>query len=837
MPKKANHPRWGIVQIKGEATFELLKIISMKQCVLFLILCFVLPLGVQAGNISGKIISSTSEPIITASVVLLKANDNSLVKSDLSDDNGAFVFPEIQDGVYVLKVTALGYSGYSSDAITFAGRDVSMGAIQLLRAANQLKEVNVTAQRSLIEVHADKLVVNVENSVINTGSSAMEILGRSPGVTVDQNDNIVIKGKQGVNVMIDGKQMAVSGADLANILKAMPSNQIKQIEVISNPGARYDAAGTAGVINIVTKRDQRMGMNGSLNASYGQGVYPKYSAGGNLNFRNKKWSSYVSYNYSKRWWFNHLKLDRKFYDEKDALQFSYVQDNFMKMPMNNHSGSVGMDYSLNDKTIIGVAATAGTTGFDQTANNASRALDGNNDVVYYFNTLGNHRQDYYNYSANANLRQRYNELGKQLSMDVDYARYWSQSNQNFQTQYTRPDGVMYQPDYFMRSDLSGVTQIRSAKADYTYPVNEKLKFEAGAKSSYVTSDNEPLFYEKTLGDFALDVKRSNHFIYKENINAGYVNMNKEWTKWSTQLGLRLENTNVTAEQVTLDSTYKTSYTQLFPSFAVQRHVNDKHDLGLTLSRRIDRPNYQQLNPFKYFIDNTTYRAGYPYLRPSLTYSVELSHTFKQKFLTSLSYSVTTNSITEVIQPSDTEDSITVQINKNLARMDYYAFSCAYPFQVTKWWSNVSNVVLYYAHYTGFIANTNLSNGAPAFQLNITNNFTLPKKFRAELGGWYQSRQIYGFMDMKPMWALNAGIQKTIMKDNGTLRLSVQDMFWTSLPRATSVYNSYREDFIVNRETRQVSLSFSYRFGNSKLQPTRKRSGGAEDEKSRAGNAG
>lgn len=804
---------------------------------LFLLFCWLL-MGytqiAEAANVTGRITAAEGEALAAATVVVLNQSDNSLVRSAITNEDGGFVLQEVAPGTYSLKVTMLGYNTHSEE-ITVAAVDMQLKEIRLEAKANKMKEVTVRGQKPLIEVKADKLIVNVDGSIINTGSSAMEILAKSPNVTVDQNDNISIKGKQGVTVMIDGKMMAVSGTDLANMLKGMSSNSIKQIEVISNPGARYDAAGTGGIINIVTKRDQRMGINGSVNASYAQGVYPKYSAGMNLNYRNKKVSSYVSYNYSRRWWFNHLKLNRKFYDNADALQFSYVQDNFMKMPMNNHSGSFGLDYSVGKKTIIGIAGTAGTTGFDQFAENRSRALNGNNNLIYHFNTNGNHRQDYYNYSGNLNLRQNFNEQGKLLSVDLDYASYWSKANQNFETMYLLPDGNRYQPDYFMRSDLSGLTRIRSAKVDYTHPLTEKMKLEGGVKSSYVTSDNEPLFYEKTTGDFILDVKRSNHFIYRENINAAYVNMNKEWEKWSTQIGLRMENTNVTAEQITLDSTYQTNYTQLFPSFAVQHAINEKNDLGLTLSRRIQRPNYQQLNPFKYFIDNTTYRAGYPYLRPALTYAVEASHIFKKKFITTLSYSVTSDNITEVIQPSDTEDSVTVQIHKNLASVDNYSISGAYPIQITKWWSNVTNAVLYYAHYRGFVANTNLSDGAPAFNINITNNFTLPKGFRAELGGWYQSRQLYGFMDLQPMWMLNAGIQKNILKDKGTLRLNAQDIFWTAPPSATSLYNSYREDFEVNRETRQVTLSFSYRFGNNKIGPARRRTGGAEDEKSRAGN--
>ncbi len=775
------------------------------------------------------------ETVVAATVVLLNPGDNSLVRSAITDDKGIFVLENNAAGTYQLKVTTLGFNTHSREVI-LAAEDITLPDIRLEAKSNKLKEVTVRAQKPLVEVHADKLVVNVENSIVNTGSSAMEILARSPNVTVDQNDNISIKGKQGVNVMIDGKLMAVSGTDLANMLKGMSSSSIKQIEVISNPGARYDAAGTGGIINIITRRDQRMGINGSVNASYAQGVYPKYSAGFNLNYRNQKVSSYVSYNYSRRWWFNHLMLDRKFYDGADMLQFSYVQDNFMKMPMNNHNGSFGLDYSIGKKTIIGIAGTAGTTGFDQFAQNQSRALNGDNEVIYYFNTKGKHRQDYYNYSGNLNLRQNFNEQGRQLSVDVDYARYWSGANQNFETRYLHPDGSLYQPDYFMRSDLAGLTEIRALKADYSYPFSEKMRLDAGIKSSYVTSDNEPLFYEKTTDDYVLDIRRSNHFIYRENINAAYLNMNKEWEKWSMQAGLRMENTNVTAEQITLDSTYRTGYTQLFPSFAVQRVLNDKNDLGITLSRRIQRPNYQQLNPFKYFIDNTTYRAGYPYLRPALTYAVEASHIFKKKFITTVSYSVTSDNITEVIQPSDTEDSVTVQTNKNLASMDNYSISGAYPIQVAKWWSNVSNITFYYAYYRGFIANTSLSNGSPALNINITNNFTLPKGFRAELGGWYQSRQIYGFMDLQPMWALNAGIQKSLMKDNGTLRLNVQDIFWTAPPAATSLYDSYREDFEVKRETRQVTLSFSYRFGNNKIGPARRRTGGAEDEKNRVGNS-
>ncbi|RYZ45721.1 MAG: hypothetical protein EOP49_24625 [Sphingobacteriales bacterium] len=334
-----------------------------------------------------------------------------------------------------------------------------------------------------------------------------------------------------------------------------------------------------------------------------------------------------------------------------------------------------------------------------------------------------------------------------------------------------------------------------------------------------------------------DPTRSNHFIYNENINAGYLTMNRDWKKFGLQAGARVENTNIDFRQIAVGQPFDTSYsyTQLFPSLALQYHHSEIHDFGLTLSRRIERPNYQQLNPFKYYIDKTTYREGYPRLNPASFYSVEVSHTYRQKFLTSFTYGINKGIITEVIQPSDTEDSVTVQTNKNLKRMLFVGMSGAYPFTVTKWWNNVTNWNVYYARYEGNIANTPLNNGRPTFDVNTTNTFTLPRDFSAELGMFYQARQLYGYMDVQPVWMLNAGIQKNFLDKKATIRINIQDIFWTGYPRATSNYTGYHEDFIAERETRVANISFTYRFGKRTVPQSRRRTSGAEEEKRRAGN--
>jgi hypothetical protein len=790
----------------------------------------------KPGDIKGKVRDDKETSVAAASVILLQLPGNTLYKTELTSDNGTFSFEGVPDGKYLLKVVMAGYEPYSSKELNVGSSNVELNDIVLLPKAGMLKEQVVRANKPFVEVKPDMLVVNVENSIVSAGSSALEVLQRSPGVRVDQNDNISLKGKQGVLIMIDGKLTPLSGTDLANVLKSMPANNIDKIELISNPGARYDAAGTAGIINIKTKKNQLVGFNGSVNASYAQGVYPKVNTGFNLNYRNKKLNAFVNYSYAYRYWFNNLKLDRRFYDSTGKMQSAYIQDNYAVFDFKNHIASGGIDYYLSPKTTLGVVLNVSTNDFDPKADNNSKEVNANRDVVYYFNTIGRHNNSYYNHSGNLNLRHSFDSAGRQLSVDVDYAVFGNQSNQHFTTTYTGTNGLEYRAPYYMNSDLTGITTIKTLKADYVHPLSAKMRLDAGIKSSLVTADNEPLFYEKLSGgEFILDPLRSNHFIYNENINASYVNINKEWEKWGAQLGLRAEQTNAQWEQKVTNQKYDTTYLQLFPSIAVQRHINPKHDLGITLSRRIERPNYQQLNPFKFFIDKTTYREGYPYLKPATSYSAEVSHTYRQRFVTTFTYMVTDNVIAEIIQPSENDTGrVTVQTNKNLDRMTFYGLSIAYTFQIAKWWTNVTNGNFYYARYEGNVANTVLNNGRPTFDLNTNNSFVLPKNFAAELGLFYQARQIYGFMDVKPNWMLNAGVQKNFWDKRATIRLNVQDIFWKGYPRATSTYTGYQEDFIAIRDTRQATISFTYRFGKTSIPQSRRRGGGAEEEKRRAG---
>jgi iron complex outermembrane recepter protein len=787
--------------------------------------------------ITGQIKDASGQALEAATVSLLRASDSSLVKTELSDEQGRFEFSSVKADAFLIGVTLVGYERHISKQIptSISSNNLELPTITLRAATNALKEVTVAAKKPFIERKTDRTIVNVESSILATGSSALDILERSPGVIVSQNDAISMRGRSGVIVMIDGKPNPMSGADLANFLRTMPSNSIDRIELITNPSAKYDAAGNAGIIDIKMKKDKNLGTNGSWSANYGQGVYPKAGTGINLNHRNKKMNLFGSYNYNFRKAMNDLRLYRTFFEDGSRTG-AYDQRNYLVIPYHTNTLRAGADFFPNKKTTIGVVATANTNSFDPRAQNQSK-IEGIVPRVTesYFSTSNESRDRWYSYAFNGNYKRVLDEKGQELSADLDYAEYGNQTDQLFTTRYTGLGGEALGPNFLLSGDLQGKLKIRSLKADYVLPLTQKIKFEAGLKSSVVDADNDLKFFDQSLaGSSILDTINSNHFIYKENINAGYLNYSQEWAKLSIQAGLRVENTNATGTQLANGEDFDRHYTNLFPSVFFNYKFSDKYETGLNLSRRLDRPSYQQLNPFRKFLDPSTFSAGNPYLNPQFTWSAEWSHTLWQKLSITLAASRTLDNITQVIAPVGGLDRITIQTDSNLTTVDYRSVAINYNFDITKWWSTINNFNTWIGQYSGNLANTTLRDGNLVAHLFTTHNFKINPTWAAELNFSYKTREIYGFMDLNPMWGLGAGIQKTVFNRRGVVKLAATDIFWQNLPSATIRFKDYHETFEVFRETRVVTLSFNYRFGSQQVQQARRRQGGAEEEKRRAG---
>lgn len=755
-------------------------------------------------------------------------SENKLIKTEVADQNGKFSFNDLASGNYNIKINKNGTEAYQSPVTV--NENVILPSISLNEKA--IEGVTITKTKPYIERQDGKMILNVENSIAATGNSAFEVLEKAPGVKVDSNDNISMRGKTNLLVQIDGKNTPMTGTDLANYLRGIPSSTVEKIEFITNPSSKYDAAGTS-IINVKLKKDPRKGTNGSLSTSVGTGKYIKNNNSFSINHRNKKVNLFANYSFAYREFYNKLLLDRSFYDNGNFRQ-AYVQDNFLKMNFRNHIAKVGMDYYANDKNVLGFSVGLVSNRFDPTSNNETLILDSNYNPAGTSNTKSNNRDHWKNVSVNVNHKYKIDSLGSELTTDLDYINYSNTSMQKFTTRNFDITGSENASPYILNGDLDGNLNIYSAKSDLTKVFSNDLKLETGVKTSFVKADNDLKFFNASSGILVNDESKSNHFLYEENINAVYGNLIKNWENFKVNVGLRLENTNVTGNQITTGQVSKKHYTQLFPSAVFSYDFNDKNSLELNFSRRITRPTYKQLNPFKFYLDLTTYQAGNPDLNPQTTMSYEMTYSFSNKYFATLSYSKTRNNITDVLKPVyENGNPVIVQAVENLATVSYYGLNLIAPIRVTKWWDMNNSANFYYGSYTGNISDTAIKNqGNFTFDLNSINSFKIGNGYSAELSGNYKAREVYAYMYLKPMWSVNIGAQKKF-RNNSTLKFSFNDIFFKSNPEAKNIYSGYVENFIVRRDTRVVTLSYTYNFGSGKSGQARK-TGGADDLKQRAG---
>lgn len=778
----------------------------------------------QNFSLSGSIKSDKTEQM---EINLLDA-DNKLIKTEIADSNGKFGFNDLKGGTYHLKISRNGSEVYHSDNISLAG-NTTLPSIDL--AVKSIEGVTITKAKPMIERQDGKIIMNVENSIASTGNSAFEVLEKAPGINIDNNDNISLRGKGNLLIQIDGKNTPMTGNDLANYLKGIPSSTIDKIEFITNPSSKYDAAGSS-IINIKLKKEQRKGTNGSVSTSLGMGKYVKNNNSININHRNKKINIFGNYSFAYREAYNGLVLDRNFYNNNN-FEKAYLQDNYLKFKFKNHIAKAGMDYYMNDKNVLGFSIGLVSNKFNLNGDNFNTTLGSNHAPESTFNTQNTSNDNWTNVSFNLNHKYTIDSLGSEISTDFDYINYSNSSLQNFETRTHHLDTGASQLD-IMKGDMNGKLNIYSLKSDLTQNFKNEWKLESGIKTSFVKTDNDMKFFNVDNGVLNPDLRKTNHFIYEENINAIYGNVSKKWDKFKATAGLRLENTNVKGTQLATNQINKRNYTQLFPSAVLSYDLTEKSSLEVNLSRRITRPSYNQLNPFKLYLDPTTMRAGNQDLNPQTTMNYELTYSLSNKYFATLSYSRTSDNITDILKPiSEDGQNVTVQTFENLNSVSYYGLYLIAPVKVTKWWDMNNSANFYYGSYTGNVSGTQINNkGNFTFNINSINSFKLGNGFTAELTGNYKAKEVYAYLNVSPNWYLNIGAQKKF-KNNSILKFSFTDVFFTSNIKGQTVYNDYLENFAVKRDTRVVTLSYTYNFGSSKNGQPRK-TGGAEDLKQRVG---
>lgn len=795
-----------------------------------------------AGKVKGTVTDGSAKILESATITLCRVADSSVAKISVADKTGKFEFEGIPDGRYFVRISATGHQKGFSEVFDISASNslVQLKNIDLVPLVKSMDGITVTSRKPLIEQKIDRTIVNVEAAVSNVGTSALEVLEKSPGISVDKDGNISLKGKQGVQVYIDGRPSYLSGNDLANYLRGLSSSQLEQIEIMTNPPAKYEAAGNSGIINIKTKKSRQYGYNGSLSSTWNQGHYARFNESLNFNYRKNKVNVFSTLGYNKRRNFQRLDIQRKFLEATTKeVKSHYDQASQMHDDGETFNGKIGIDYSPTKRTTLGAVVN----GFfnPNTFGNGSNVMIADPYNVLLSRTVARSSNDkeWKNFSTNLNFRHVFDTTGKELTADADYLTYRSSNTQELINAYYDALGMPTVKADTLLGNLPQDIHIYSAKMDYVHPLKKGAKFEAGFKTSFVNTDNNAVYDSLNYGVLVRDVGRSNHFIYKENVNAAYVNYSRPLSKKMTaQFGLRLENTNAKGNQVTTGDVFSRHYTQLFPTAFLQFTATDKHTFGLNYGRRIERPDYADLNPFIMFLDKYTFEQGNPNLQPQFAHNVELSHTYKGFLTTTLNYTKTTDMINDILE-QDPDKNETVIRKQNIANQRQYGLAINAGGQLTKWWSGNVYANLFNNKFSGVLNGDYTVISANTGQFNVSNQFKMNKTWGAELSGFYMTGGVDGVFRIKGFGMMNMGVSKQLFKGKGSLRLNIRDVLYSQKIKGTIRYSNIDAAFQQRRDSRQLGLGFTWRFSKGKMNgngPKRK-TGGASEEQNRVKTGG
>ncbi|HYE53481.1 MAG TPA: outer membrane beta-barrel protein [Chitinophagaceae bacterium] len=778
------------------------------------------------------VLSSKQAALPLATVSLLKT-DSSIVRTAVSDSTGLAVFTDVSAGNYIVRVTRIDHQVQHTPVIDLRQETNFVTTVVMNPATGMLQDVTVTARKPMIQILADKTVVNVEAGITNAGATVMEVLERSPGVTVDRDGNISLKGRPGVQIMIDGKLTQLAGADLQNMLAGMNASQVEQIELMDNPSAKYDAAGNAGIINIKLKKNKQRGFNGSVSANYGQGQYPKNNNSVNFNYRNGNVNLFLTYSLNVSQYLLDMYALRTYYRADGVTPESYLeQPYFTKGTTRMHNIKTGIDYSLTPKTTVGLAFTGMFL---------KREGEGKSTALW----MNAAKQPDSSIATNSTSTTRLNQAGinfngrhvfdgtRELTADVDIIGYNINTEQYFENKLNAPGAVAEASEGRIPSTI----RIFSAKTDFSQRFGSLL-WEAGAKTSRVSTENPAKYFFSNGGPMAEDFRKSNHFLYTENIHALYTNFNQKAGRWNVQAGLRFEYTDYKATQlgnavVTKDSSFRRNYASLFPTTFITWEADSNNNFTFRTGRRIDRPAFQNLNPFVFIINKYTSQTGNPLLIPQYTWNFELSHVYKQVLSTTLSYNFINDYFSQVFL-SDTATGNIVYTQGNVGKMQNFGLTVSAQLSPAKWWSLSGQATLNHKKIEGMLWK---EYKADITQLNVSmnNQFRFKKGWGAELSGFYTTRAQNDIQEvLDPTGQLAFGFSKQVMKNKGTLRFTLRDVFYTQAMAGLTYFESVVEYFKLMRDTRVATIGFTYRFGKAMKAQARRSGGAANDEMERVG---
>jgi hypothetical protein len=779
-------------------------------------------------KLSGRIVGEDAKPLPRATVALLNPKQQELAKT-AADSTGHFLLRYSVTDSCILVVSFSGYSEYRSGP--FAPVTKEMGNIQLLAAAQALQEVVIEAKQNLIEASTNTITYNVSKSIDAQGVSALEALKKAPGVYVNTDNTITLNGKAGVLILLDGRQTYLSGKEIADLLNAMPASSLKSIEIMNSPTARYDASGSSGIINIKTSKSQAKGFNATVTTGIAYGVFVRQNQDLNFNYRKDRFNIYGSY--------NHFLGNAGYLYGSDRVQndktYNSATDDVDKRK--RLGARLGVDYTLNKNNTLGLLINSNfILGGGLTRTHTAIGAPSSSTVEKYLYAENDY---YYQRTAryNVNLNYKYEDArGRILNVDADYGSF-DKGNANLQSNIysDAQQNPLSQNFYHSLNDIG--IDLKALKLDYTANL-WKGTLEVGTRYSEIASGNQARFFYRLAHQDSLDERRTNQFGFSERLTSGYINYKKTRGKWAFQGGLRLEHAasrgdlSFRADGKDSAKQTPTHYANLFPSFSVSVKPKQGHNLSLAYSRRIDRPAYQDLNPFIYLLDELSFWQGNPYLQPQLTHRASLQYVYKSATIIGLNYAYTDQYSTRI---TDTlEAAKIVMIPRNLGVQRNLSLTLTQNLALKKWWEVTLNGTLYHIHNEiNLDQHRNRELKQLASRLNLQQQFKLPYNFTAEISGSFTTKRLTGANEIsRAVSQVNLGLQRSFLNNKATLRLAFSDVYKGSQAKSVQEFEGFYLSSYGYYETRQLRLNFTYKFADNSVKGPRSRSSALENEQER-----
>ncbi len=784
-------------------------------------------------SIQGVIHDDTNEPLIFATVTLLDSAQN-LIKGTVSDESGHFSFADLSPGSYTLSISYTGYSPFTPDPITLTkGQDLDLGMITFQSSAIDLSEVEVTAQRALIEVYADKMVFNVDGSANASGNNGLELLGKAPGVSIDPDGNIIVLGKGGVRIYINGRPSNLSGTDLTSMLQSLQSDNILSIEIITNPSAKYEAEGNAGIINILLKKNVNLGLNGSYIGSYSKGDLRRYSNSLSMNYRKGPVNAYGTITQTD----NHFQED--FIDTKLLSNGLFLDQRTVGINRRaSYAATGGIDIDIHPKHSLGLTANL--------LRNKQRNTQDGPTLVFQTNPeslietlISNSEDNILSFNGNYNLNYR-TTFSKKTILNTDFSlgHFDSEGEVIQPNQYLDPSGQLTREVNNKFNTQTGI-RILGGQADLATELYQ-INISAGVRATQIETENKFKFYQSPNGIYELDILRSNDFSYSEEVLAGYLILKKTISqKVDVNAGLRVEHTSSVGQLVsqvpTENAHVKRSYTDYFPNVSVSYKPSSDHAISLSVGRRITRPSYQDLNPFEKKVSEITTFKGNPFLQPQYitNYQLTVDHRLgKERLVATLLFSQNTGYFAKILEIQNERE--TFIIPRNMEVNNTYSATFNYPVKITSWWEAVNFASLNYITYEGQFDSAAIGINTFVYDARIQNNIQLPAGFLLDITASYQSPWIWrGTIEIKATSELNIGIRKDFFNKQLQLRLTATDIFNTSSDYpyygnygGLEIQGEYRSD------SSRFGATLTWKFGNQQLKSLKKRKSGLNDELNR-----